>query len=113
MRREHKDDAEWEAFLLEQGLNPQSFKAELRAQHTVAALLDPGVAELSRLGAGGARGVRREPDGLRARRGARSRPPSKRCAPASRPALRQSKLGEIQAALLTRLRERAKIEIFL
>ena len=39
MRREHRDDSDWEAFLLEQGLDPQSFKAELRAQHTVAALL--------------------------------------------------------------------------
>jgi len=40
MRREHGDEAAWEEFLAGQGLNPQSLRAELRAQHTVAALLE-------------------------------------------------------------------------
>src|SRR3990170_4461619 len=39
MRAEHPGDAEWAQFLSEQGMDPQSFKAELRVQHTVAALM--------------------------------------------------------------------------
>ncbi len=45
MRREHADEAAWAEFLAEQGMDPQSFRAELRAQHTVAALLDQEVRE--------------------------------------------------------------------
>ena len=40
MRREHADEKAWEEFLAEQGLDPQSLRAELRSQHTVAALLE-------------------------------------------------------------------------
>jgi peptidyl-prolyl cis-trans isomerase C len=40
LRREHAGEAAWTEFLAGQGLNPQSVRAELRAQHTVAALLD-------------------------------------------------------------------------
>jgi hypothetical protein len=40
MRREHADEAAWEEFLFEQGLNPQSLRAELRSQRTVAALIE-------------------------------------------------------------------------
>jgi len=40
MRREHADDKAWEDFLAEQGMDARSFRAELRTQHTVAALLD-------------------------------------------------------------------------
>lgn len=40
MRREHRDDAAWEAFLAGQGLDARAFKAELRAKMTVAALLE-------------------------------------------------------------------------
>ena len=40
MRREHADEAAWEEFLLGQGLNPQSLRAELRSQRTVAALIE-------------------------------------------------------------------------
>jgi hypothetical protein len=40
LRREHADDGAWTEFLAEQGMDPQSFRAELRSQHTVAALID-------------------------------------------------------------------------
>jgi hypothetical protein len=40
MRREHSDEASWAAFLAGQGLDLPSFRAELRAQHLVAALLE-------------------------------------------------------------------------
>jgi hypothetical protein len=40
LRRDHADDAKWAQFLAEQGLDPGSLRAELRAQHTVTALLE-------------------------------------------------------------------------
>ncbi len=40
MRREHADETAWAEYLAELGMDPQSFKAELRAQHTVAALVE-------------------------------------------------------------------------
>jgi LPS sulfotransferase NodH len=40
MRREHTDDAGWALFLAGQGMDPQSFRAELRLQQTVTALLE-------------------------------------------------------------------------
>jgi hypothetical protein len=40
MRREHADEKAWGEYLAELGMDPQSFKAELRVQHTVAALLE-------------------------------------------------------------------------
>jgi SurA N-terminal domain len=43
MRREHADEKAWAEFLAAQGMDPQSFKAELRAQHTVAALVEQEV----------------------------------------------------------------------
>jgi len=43
MRREHADEKAWEEYLAEQGMDPQSFKAELRAQHTLAALVEQEV----------------------------------------------------------------------
>jgi hypothetical protein len=40
MRSEHADEKAWEAFLAGQGMDPQSFRVELRTQRTVAALLE-------------------------------------------------------------------------
>jgi hypothetical protein len=40
LRREHPDEVDWGRFLLQQGLDPQRFKTELRVQLTVAALVD-------------------------------------------------------------------------
>lgn len=40
MRRAHPDDAEWAKYLAAEGMNPQSLKAELRVQQTVAALVE-------------------------------------------------------------------------
>jgi predicted transcriptional regulator len=71
MRREHADDRAWSDFLAGQGMDAPSLRVELRARHTVDALLD------------------REAAG--------------------RPAER----AEVQAALLARLRARARIELYL
>lgn len=78
MRREHADEAAWEEFLAGQGMDLQSFRAEVRSQHTVAALLDQEVREAS---SGGATGPRTR--------------------------------EEIEAALLARLRAKARIELLL
>jgi hypothetical protein len=40
MRRDHREEEEWVQFLALQGLDPQSLRAELRARHTVLALLE-------------------------------------------------------------------------
>lgn len=40
LRREYSDDAAWEAFLAGEGFDPRSFRAELRVQQTVTALLE-------------------------------------------------------------------------
>jgi hypothetical protein len=39
-RKEHPDDEAWEDFLAESGLDPRSFKTEMRIEHTVSALLE-------------------------------------------------------------------------
>jgi predicted transcriptional regulator len=71
MRREHADDRAWNEFLAGQGMDAQSLKVELRARHTVDALLG------------------REASG------------------------RPGDRTEVQAALLARLRARARIELYL
>jgi hypothetical protein len=52
MRREHADEAAWEEFLLGQGLNPQSLRAELRSQRAVAALIEQEMQSTSATEAG-------------------------------------------------------------
>lgn len=71
MRREHPGEPAWSEFLARQGMDPQSLRTELRAQHTVAALLH----QEAGLGQGG-------PE-------------------------------DVKAALLARLRARARIELLL
>lgn len=71
MRREQPDEQAWNGFLARQGMDPQSLRMELRAQHTVAALLQRE--------AGGGEGGQEE----------------------------------VKAALLARLRAKARIELLL
>jgi hypothetical protein len=88
MRREHPDDKAWERFLAGQGMDPQSLRAELRAQHTIAALLDQEMQErpVPEKDAGGGEG---------------------------KAAVPQPQREEVQAGLLARLRAKARIEILL
>ncbi|HUL76739.1 MAG TPA: SurA N-terminal domain-containing protein [Vicinamibacteria bacterium] len=71
LRREHPDEQGWSDFLAGQGLDPQSIRTELRAQHTVTALLEQEAAG--------------RPGGL----------------------------AEARAALVARLRARARVEILI
>jgi hypothetical protein len=112
MRREHPDDREWQAFLLEQGLDPQSLKAELRAQHTVAALL----AEESKsypVPEQDARALYDSNPMAFAPEGAATPPGFDAVRPRIEATVRQSKIDEVQAGLLARLRAQARIELFL
>jgi len=112
MRREHTDEAAWMEFLAGQGLNPQSLRAELRSQHTVAALLDQEVrswpvpeAEARAVYESNPRGF--GPPGAEA-------PPSFEAVRGEvEEALRRNERGEIQDALLARLRAKARIELLL
>jgi hypothetical protein len=112
MRHEHPEDKDWESFLLEQGLDPQSFKAELRAQHTVAALLADEsrsypISEQELRDAYDANPLGFSPEG------AKEPQPFESVRDHVETALRQSKVEEVQTQLLARLRARAKIELFL
>jgi len=110
-RQEHADDEAWEAFLADEGLDPEAFKTEMRIQHTVSALLE---AE--------AGGVPVSDDQARA---AFEANPSAFAPPGQPPpsfdaardlvkaALRQQRLSEITRRLVGDLRARARIEIFL
>jgi len=112
LRREHKDDESWAKFLLEQGSDPQSFKAELRAQHTIAALL----ADESRSLPVAEEEVQAAYDAnpmAFAAEGATEPPPLDSVRLRLEAGLRQSMLGEVQAGLLERLRAKAKIELYL
>jgi peptidyl-prolyl cis-trans isomerase C len=40
LRGEHPDESAWRDFLAKQGMDPQSLRAELRARHTVIALVE-------------------------------------------------------------------------
>jgi hypothetical protein len=112
VRSEHKDDEEWAAYLIVRGTDPQTFKAELRAQHTVAALL-----------ADEARTVTISEQELRAAYdadpmafaadGAAAAPAFDDVRSDVEKALRRSKLEEVQAGLLQSLRARARIETYL
>lgn len=47
MRREHASEETWSAFLAGQGMDPQSFRLELRTRHLVAALVEQEAARRS------------------------------------------------------------------
>jgi hypothetical protein len=111
-RREHPADRDWAAFLARLGMDPQTFKAELRVQHTVASLVAQEaqswpVPEAEARAAYGANLDAFTPPGA-------AEPPSFEAVRGQvEQAVRQSKLAQIQDALVARLRARAKIELFL
>jgi hypothetical protein len=112
MRAEHAGDAEWAYFLSEQGSDPQAFKAELRVQHTVAALVAQEVQGWP-VPEPEARAVfESNPQGF-GPPGAAGPPSFEAVRSEVEQAVRQHKVEEIQAALVARLRARAKIELYI
>jgi hypothetical protein len=112
LRREHAADDAWATFLAGQGLNPQSLKSELRIQHTVAALVAREVRGWAVPEAEARAAFAADPQGFGPAGAAE--PPSFEAARGEvEQSVRQRKAAEIQAALVARLRARAKIELFL
>jgi hypothetical protein len=112
MRREHPDDKAWASFLAEQGLDAQSFREELRAQHTVAALLEQEVRtfpvpEASARAAFDANPKAFTPEGQA------GLPSFEAVRGAVEASVREGQRGAILDALLGRLRGKARIELLL
>jgi len=110
LRRDHPDETQWAEFLARQGLDPQRLKAELRANHTVAALIEQELRALPIPAAELRAAFDADPaafagsDGTASFEAARGRVEE---------ALRQQRRDEVRRALLERLRARARIETFL
>jgi hypothetical protein len=112
LRGEYAGDTQWANVLAEQGTDPQSFKAELRVQHTIGALLAQEVQAWPVPEADARAAFESDPLGFG--------PPDAADAPSFESvrgeveqAVRQHKAEEIQAALAARLRAQAKIEHYL
>jgi hypothetical protein len=111
-RRDLPDEAAWVAFLTKQGGTPESFRAELRIQQTIAALLEQEV-----------RATPIPADEVRAAYdatplefgppGARTAAPFELVRDEVEKAVRQAKKREIVVALVVRLRSKARIELLL
>ncbi len=112
MRREHSADDAWASFLAGQGMDPQSFKAELRIQHTVAALVAREVQGWPVPEPMARAAFETNPQGF-GPPGAAEPPSFDAVRGEVEQAVRQFKADEIKAALVERLRARAKIELFL
>jgi SurA-like N-terminal domain len=112
LRREHVADADWNQFLSEQGMDPQSFKAELRAQHTISALVSQEV-QRWRVPESEARAAFEADPQAFAPPGADQVLSFEAVRSEVEQAVRRRKTDEIQAALVERLRARAKVELYL
>ena len=112
MRREHAGEKAWEEFLAEQGMDPQSFKAELRAQHTVAALVEQEVRALPVPEATARAAFEANPRAF-GPEGAAAPPAFEAVRGAVEAAVRQGQRKAIHDALLGRLRGKARIELLL
>ncbi|HYN05580.1 MAG TPA: SurA N-terminal domain-containing protein [Vicinamibacteria bacterium] len=112
MRREHTDEKAWAEFLAEQGMEPQSFKAELRAQHTVAALVAQEVRAFPVPEAVARAAFEADPEAF-GPEGAKAPPEFDAVRAEVEDAVRQGQRTSIHDALLARLRGKARIELLL
>jgi hypothetical protein len=112
MHAEHPGDEAWASFLSEQGMDPQSLKAELRIQATVAALISREVEAYPVPEAEALAAFEANPQAFGSPDA--SEPPAFDAVRSQvEQDLRLRKSDEIQAALIARLRARARIEIYL
>lgn len=112
MRRDHPDEREWAEALAKQALDPQSVKDELRSQQTVAALLQNEIATAP-VSESEAREVWSSAPERFAPAGTTAPPAFEAVRGQVEAQVRQSRRDAIAAALLARLRAKARIEIFL
>jgi hypothetical protein len=112
MRREHADEKAWAEFLAGRGMDTQTLKAELRAQHTVAALVEQEVKAFTVTEAAARAAFEADPKAFA--RDEKGTPPSFEAARAdAEAAVRQGQRQAIYDALLARLRGKARIELLL
>jgi hypothetical protein len=110
-RAAHPDDEAWAAFLAEEGLDPQSFRTEMRVQHTVSALLAAETAGMAIDDDEGRRAYESDPQAFVPP--GQSPPPYDAVGDEVKTVLRQRQLDEVTRRLLEALRAGAKIETFL
>jgi len=112
MRRERTDEKAWAEFLAGQGMDTQAFKAELRAQHTVAALVEQEVRAFPVPEAVARAAFEADPEAFGSKR--EGAPPAFEAVRAEvEDAVRQGQRTAIHDALLARLRGKARIELLL
>jgi hypothetical protein len=112
MRREHPDEAAWSKHLADRALDPQSLRAELRIQQTVAVLLDQEVRS-SAVPEAEARAVYEANPAAFAPEGSATPPPFEAVRREVEAAVRERKFAEVREALISRLRAKARIELHL
>jgi predicted transcriptional regulator len=111
-RREHRDEKDWEDFLAQRGMDPRSFRTELRVQKTVDALLDEEVRRFEVPEAWSRHAYDADPAAF-AEPGDKAAPSFEKARGRVEEAVRAQKRATILGDLLTRLRARAQIETFL
>jgi hypothetical protein len=111
-RQLHADAGAWREFLVRKGLDEESLRAELRVQATVSALLAREI-EQAPLAPEDVRALYERDPGAFAPEGATTAPEFEAVRDEVAAALRNSRREEVSAALLERLRARARIEILI
>jgi hypothetical protein len=111
-RQGHADEKDWAKFLAQQGMDAQSFKAEMRAQHTVLALLEQEVRAYPVPEAEARAAFEARPEAF-GREGQEAPPAFEAVRGQVEAAVRESHRLAIHDALLARLRGKARIEILL
>jgi len=112
LRREHADDRAWDEFLAARGMDTQVLKAELRAQHTVTALVEQEVKAFPVSEAAARAAFEADPKAFAGE--AQGAPPAFEAVRAEvEAAVRQGQRQAIYDALVGRLRGKARIEILL
>lgn len=112
LRSEQPTEEAWTAFLAGEAMDPQALKAELRVRQMVATLLDQELQSWPVPEAEARAAFESNPQGFGAP-GAAEPPSFDSVRSEVENAVRRHKADEIQAALVARLRARAKIELYL
>jgi len=109
---EHPGEKDWQAFLTEQAMDAQTLKAELRVQHTVAALIAEEIRSWKVPEALAREVFAANPRGFGAP-GATTTPTFESVREEVEDAVRRQRADAIQAELVARLRARAQIELYI
>jgi hypothetical protein len=111
-RQDHRDEVAWKEHLAGEGWTPESFRAELRAQQTIAALLEKEILAAP-IRAEEVRAAYEADPRAFGPAGAEAPPRFEDVYAQVERSVRLSKQGPIAAAFVERLRARARIELLL